>query len=130
DLNVIEQKGERTADYSSIERTKQFSQGAVTIAFAISDGNKYKDTTKIVIPLTKQPGMEHRIGTAHTTCLKQIDSKNAWAGIGYWTTLHDPETQKDTIFKITQFVRRASLPDGTSRWNYPQDIEVPEIPFY
>ncbi len=130
DLGPMDQHGTRTAIFSNIFRTAQFSEGSVPIKFYLTDGDRYRDSLIVNVPLTRVPGMRHRLTAGHATCVKQVDSKNGWAGFGYWEKIHNPETGNDTIFKITQFARRRLFGPVDSRWDVsPTDIpaEVPAL---
>lgn len=111
-----------------VRRSRQFSEGHVTMRFVLNADN-YHDTTSIAVPLSTQPGMDHRISAAHATCVKQLDARNAWAGFGYWYTTKNPETGNDTTFRITGFARRGLVgTTGQSRWELPRELEGAEAP--
>src|SRR5207253_1843658 len=84
----------------------------------------WSDTLHTSVALTPQPGMIHRIQAPHATCMKMVDSANGWAGFGYWATVPNPETGKDTTFKITQYARRTAHGWDAS----PKDMENADVP--
>jgi hypothetical protein len=123
-IATLDSQASFVGQLKSVERSGQFSEGFATPAIYVHDGAGYQDTLHVQVPVTKKPGMTHKLNIQHATCIKQVDETTGWAGFGYYLNYHDPELKKDIFVLISQFSKRG--PGGA--WSDLADVAGGDVP--
>ncbi len=120
-LGSLPESASATGDFQ-ISRTGVYSQGNISIGFAVSNGSSYTDTLFIPMPLSVQPGFIPGQAVGYGTGISRVSDSVAWAAFGAVTN----DGMGDTNF-YAEFTREvggvwadsATLGDGL---NPPYDV--------